>query len=282
MHITLYSHRSEEQGGISKWLRHERQAVEVRISGGWATESIPFTHGCSTDPETDSHQDQSLVLPGLLMLPKPTLHPSSTSAASTRMVSRNMAAFVPGFPAVPKDEAPASPFGWELVRVLDPRVEGRTMILELMTKEIRVPDHERPPTASGVVPFKTRKIVVSPLVSYNDPSAIYEIIDFKIVDPRFVVSTVQICFTIQEAILFHQAMQPAHVAQTTLNSRDKIIRLKCYVHGCTVTTSKMEKLQLHFLNDHPDAVFQVQQVKLYQLGGQHDRKFLNISTRYTD
>jgi hypothetical protein len=184
-----------------------------------------------------------------------------------------MAAFVPGFPAAPGSQPQLSQFGWEHVRVLDPRFEGRTMTLELMTKDIRIPDPDHPPTPSGVMPFKTRKLVLSPLVSTNDPNAIYEIVDFQIADPRFVISTVQVCFTLQESIQFRQALHSAATAHAIANSGEAIYRLKCYVPGCTVTTSKMEKLELHFGTDHPGIPFEVQQVKIYHFGGPNDRKF---------
>ena len=147
------------------------------------------------------------------------------------------------------------------------------MPMYLSTKEVRVPDNDKRRTASGSgpVPFKVKKLVCSPMVSSNNPNAIYEIINFTVMDPRFIPSVVQVCFTMQEAIAFRSTMTPTEVAQSIVASGDKWIRLKCYVPGCIATSSKMEKIKAHFINDHPKLKFDVQKVKLYQFGGPEDR-----------
>ena len=178
-----------------------------------------------------------------------------------------MSALVPGnyLPAV------YPPFSMELVRVLDPRIQGRTMAMYLMTKEIRVLD-ERKMRSSREVAYKTMRIVCSPMVSYNDPNAIYEIMSFTVIDPRFASSTVQVCFTMQEAMAFRQSIASTDVAREVAASGDKFMRLQCYMPECTVNSSKLEKIHHHFLTDHPKVQFEPQRVKVYQFGGPQDRK----------
>lgn len=164
------------------------------------------------------------------------------------------------------------PFSWELVTVLDPRVEDRTTQLFLMVKDIRIVDTDRKQTASGLIASKVKKVIVSPLVSTNDPDAILEVLHFTVVDPRFASSVVQVCFTLQEAVAFRQTMTPTEDARAIIASGEKFMRLKCYIPACRATSSKMEKIRDHFLNDHPDIPFETQKVKLYDFGGLEDRK----------
>ncbi len=164
------------------------------------------------------------------------------------------------------------PFAWDLIRVLDPRIEGRTMAMYLMTKEVRVLDEKKMRTNAGSVSFKTKRIVCSPMVSYNDPNAIYEIMSFTVIDPRFASSTVQVCFTIQEARAFGQSIASTNIACAITASGDKFMRLRCYIPGCTATSSKLEKIHFHFLTDHSNLHFEPQRIQMYQSGGRQDRK----------
>lgn len=178
-----------------------------------------------------------------------------------------MSALVPGnyLPVV------YPPFSMELVRVLDPRIEGRTMAMYLMTKEIRVLD-EKKMRSTREVSYKMQRIVCSPMVSYNDPNAICEIMSFTVIDPRFASSTVQVCFTMQEAMAFRQSIASTNVAREIVASGDELMRLQCYMPNCTINSSKLEKIHFHFLTDHSKVQFEPQRVKVYQFGGPQDRE----------
>ena len=178
-----------------------------------------------------------------------------------------MSALVPGnyLPVV------YPPFSMDLVRVLDPRMEGRTMSMYLMTKEVRVLD-AKTMRSTREVSYKTQRIVCSPMVSYNDPSAVYEIMSFTVIDPRFASSTVQVCFTVQEATAFRRSIVSTSMAREVVAKGDKFMRLQCYLTDCPVNSSKLEKIHYHFLTDHPKVPFEPQKVKVYQFGGPQDRE----------
>jgi hypothetical protein len=153
------------------------------------------------------------------------------------------------------------------------------MAMYLLTKEVRVPDKGKRGNTSGEIPLKTRKIICSPMVSSGDPNAVCEILNFRVIDPRFVPSTVQVCFTIQEAIAFRQSMTSTNAARAIVASGEKIFRLKCYLPGCIATSSSIDKIKAHFLHDHPKMPFEAQKIKIYEFGSDEDRKSQCILSR---
>ena len=164
------------------------------------------------------------------------------------------------------------PFTLEPVRVLDPRFQGRSMTMRLMTQQVLVPDETTIPKVPGTMPYTIQKIVCSPMFSSHDPNAIYEVVTFTVADPRFAPSTVQVCFTPQEALAFRQTIKSADAARKIVASSDNVMRLKCYFPGCSVTSSKMKKIKAHFLVDHSNIGFEQQKVKVYRWGGPGDRE----------
>ena len=158
-----------------------------------------------------------------------------------------MSALVPGnyLPVV------YPPFSMELVRVLDPRIEGRTMSMYLMTKQIHVLDAKKM-RSTREISCKTQRIVCSPMVSYNDPNAIYEIMSFTVIDSRFASSTVQVCFTIQEATAFRQSIASTNVWLARLlpqatNSCD----YNAICQNVQSTAPSWRRSTSTFLTDHP-------------------------------
>jgi hypothetical protein len=171
------------------------------------------------------------------------------------------------------------PLAWEPVRVPDPRYPDCTTMIMLLTREVLVPGRRQDVDLAGNLLPSTYKVLISPLIPNAGDQTVWEILTFQVVDPRFPSTTVQVGLLPQEAWAYRRsiAFTTSTTGQQETMNEDKVFRYRCNKRQCRTTSTEISEIMAHHGANHPESVFDLNKVLVYEVDGPDDRKFSKFS-----
>ena len=147
----------------------------------------------------------------------------------------------------------------QYVRVVDPRDGDRTLLINVPVRPTVKVDLNAPADRFGQHPQIMQLEIISPhATTGNTMMRIY--IEFTVSDGRYPSSMVQKYVSHQQWGQFCNEARPAGV------------RVRCYMHGCSMTANDRKELALHFPQEHLSAVYLPTGAIPYVVGTTQDRK----------
>lgn len=160
-----------------------------------------------------------------------------------------------------------APFEWETISDRDPRVNGRTLQMNLLVRLARCLNAARPTGSSAKGRIEAKKFIISPVVFSENKDPVYDLMEFEVAGERYPPQMVQILFTPEQGANFRHQMLAIELARARLTSENEYIRYKCKVLGYEATSSDPAKLVKHVAEDHPGAVLSIEMVMPYHING---------------